>query len=113
MFHLSDSYFFFNELTKAQATSENESDVSHAYRQNKKYYDRSCGRLVTTCFMIPYFLTAISFRGMAWKLGLFYCLYSVIDAIYDAGIYLNFIVRGPKFLRKVLELDEKDSFSPH
>lgn len=50
-------------------------------------------------------------RGMAWKVIIFYGIVTTVNALYDVGMYLAFFVHGPKFMRKIMELDQTDSFS--
>ena len=50
-------------------------------------------------------------RGMAWKVIIFYGIVTTVNALYDVGMYLAFFVNGPKFMRKIMELDQTDSFS--
>jgi hypothetical protein len=50
-------------------------------------------------------------RGISWKVVTLYGLITTLNAFYDAGMYLSFFVHGPNFIRKILELDQTESFS--
>lgn len=52
--------------------------------------------------MMPYFYACFSYRGWAWKFFVFYGLLNTINAVYDCGMYANFFVHGPAFLRKLM-----------
>ena len=62
--------------------------------------------------MMPYFYACFSYRGWAWKFFVFYGLLNTINAVYDCGMYANFFVHGPAFLRKLMAQDSSESFSP-
>lgn len=61
--------------------------------------------------LAPYFYACFMRRGMAWKVAMFYGIMVEINAIYDTGMYLNFIVNGPTYMRRILDLNPEESFS--
>ena len=111
MFHLGDSFTFFNELVKTQATCSEENDVFVDYLSDLKASNRKYGRAAVFTVLTPYFYVCAKYRGMAWKAATFYVLVKMIDAIYDSGIYLRFFVRAPKAMRDIAALDPENSFA--
>lgn len=112
LFHLGDTYFFINELVKTEGTSEAECKLYNEYKNKQKANDRRWGRAVVASVFLPYFYMCFMKRGISWKVVTFYGLMTTLNAFYDAGMYLSFFIHGPKYVRKVLELDQTESFSP-
>ncbi len=65
------------------------------YQENKAS-NRRYGRTLIAGTYLPYFYACGIYRGYVWKGLLFYLIYREVDAIYDAGIYLRFLVNGPR-----------------
>lgn len=62
--------------------------------------------------ILPYLYACGIYRGYLWKGALFYLIYREVDALYDAGLYLNFFFNGPRQMKYILDLDEDRNFSP-
>ena len=105
LFHLGDSYFFLNELMKTQAITTNENQIFEDYLHAKRLREKRYGRLLVGGVFLPYLGAFFTYRGFAWKAVSFYVLYSSLNAIYDAGVYLHFFVHGPQVMRKIMEMD--------
>ena len=112
IFHLGDTYFFINELVKTQGTSPEEAALYTNYMANRKRKDSKYGKIAVGCVCLPYFYACFSYGGMAWKFISFYFVLNTMNATYDCGMYANFLINGPTFIKKLLALDPKDSFSP-
>ena len=112
LMHLSDAYFFVNELTKTQGTSEAEADLYIQWHQQRQRGDQRYGRLSVFALSLPYCYLMFKYSGMVWKCALFYGFYCSFQAQYDMGMYLNFFIHGPKLMRKIMALDQDESFSP-
>ena len=60
--------------------------------------------------MLPFIYACSVYRGMYWKLAVFSGIFLMIDAIYDCGMYMRFVVHGPAYLRRISELPPERSF---
>ena len=109
---MGDTYFFVNELVKTQGTSLSEQQLYIDYLSKKKQRDKKYGRSAVACVFLPYFYACFSIRGWAWKFLVFYGLLNSLNAVYDCGMYANFFVHGPGFLKQLMAQDSKESFSP-
>ena len=96
---MGDTYFFFNELVKAQATSKEENSIFIDYRLHKQKHDRFYGRLYAGACVVPYLITVLSRRSIMFKLGTGYLLYTCMDALYDMGVYTYFFLHGPTYMK--------------
>eukprot|EP00347_Sterkiella_histriomuscorum_P012597 403367957 len=110
LFHLGDAFFFMNELIKTQPTSVEESDVYNKIVAENKASNRRYGRTVIASVTLPFLYVCGTYKGYFWKLGLFYIIYREADALYDAGIYLRFLVNAPRQFRYMLALDDSKNF---
>ena len=111
LFHLGDSFTFFNELVKTQATCKEENDIFGDYLCDLKGSQRKYGRAAVFAVLTPYFIACGKYRGMAWKAFSFYVLCKMMDAIYDSGIYLRFFLQAPKSMRDIVALEPENSFA--
>lgn len=111
MFHLGDAYFFFNEISKAQATSSAENKIFEEYLQSKRRREKRYGRFIVGTFMVPFLFACTFYRGYAWKAVSLYFVVTSINAVYDMGVYVHFMIHGPNAMRKVLALDPSTNFS--
>ena len=57
IFHLGDTYFFWNELVKSQATSEEEALIMSAYLAAKNNNERKYCRMMVGGTILPYIWT--------------------------------------------------------
>ena len=99
MFHLGDTYFFFNELVKAQATNRAENDIFKNYLMHKRSTERYYGRMYVGAITIPYFFLLFGRTKMIQKLALGYVVFSLLDALYDMGVYTYFFLHGPGHIK--------------
>ena len=111
LFHLSDTYFFFQELIKTQSTSQEEADLYEKYSKQNRSGNRFYGRALVMGTMIPYGLACFKHRGIGWKVLGFYGIVCCVDAMYDAGMYIDFFIHGPKKMRQLIDLDPKLNFA--
>ena len=110
MFHLGDTYHFFNELVKAQATTREENTIFHEYMDHKKVRERFYGRMYACAAIVPWFFSLFSRKSIAYKLVSGYLLYTCLDALYDMGVYTYFFIHGPKYMRQCVELPPNQHF---
>ena len=75
-------------------------------RRKERFYGRSYVGLV----VVPYFLTLFTKRSIAYKLMTGYLIYTCLDALYDMGVYTYFFLHGPRFIRKLVELEPSENF---
>ena len=61
--------------------------------------------------MLPYGFACFAYRGMAWKVVSFYGIVCMVDAMYDAGMYIDFFIHGPKAMRSLIDLDPNHNFA--
>ena len=40
-----------------------------------------------------------------------YMLFTCLDAFYDMGVYAYFLIHGPKYMRRIVELPPAENFS--
>ena len=99
LFHLSDTYFFWNEMIKQQATSEAESQIFFNYLQAKKRNEKRYSRTLIAVTGVPFIGFVLVKKTMYWKVLGVYAFYSIFDAIYDVGMYVNFFVHAPSYMR--------------
>lgn len=102
MFHLGDTYFFFNELIKAQATTRAENDIFIDYATHKRKNERFYGRSIVGVVVAPYMVSLFARRSIAYKLLTGWLIYTCLDALYDMGVYTYFFIHGPKFIRRLI-----------
>lgn len=110
MFHLGDAYFFFNELTKTQATTSAENKIFNDYVQSKRLREKRYGRFIVAGVMLPFLFSCVIYRGYAWKAVSLYFLGTSINAFYDMGVYVHFMLHGPAAMRQILALDPTTNF---
>ena len=110
LFHLGDTYFFFNELVKAQATNYAENEIFKNYLMHKRSTERYYGRMYVGAITIPYFILLFGRTKIIQKLALGYVVFSLLDALYDMGVYTYFFLHGPGHMKKILELPPYESF---
>lgn len=111
VFHLGDTYFFFNELVKQQATTHAENAIFIDYLAQKRRYERYYGRAYVTALAVPYIASLFSLQSLTKKIILGYGLFSLLDALYDMGVYTYFFIHGPAHIRKVIELEPEKNFA--
>jgi len=51
-------------------------------------------------------------RGIGWKVLSFYFILTTLNATFDCGMFINFFINGPKTMRKLMQLNPGESFSP-
>ena len=107
---MGDTYFFFNELIKAQATTHAENSIFKDYALHKKQTEKYYGRFYVFCATVPYFKFLFNSRSITAKLATGYMLYTVLDAMYDMGVYTHFFLHGHKYMRQLLELPPTENF---
>ena len=95
LLHLQDSFTFWNELVKTQATSQDECDVFEEYNEKYKTSQRKYGRGAVMTVFMPYMYACAKYRGYIWKGLTFYMFLNCMNAIYDCGMYARFFVYGP------------------
>ena len=82
----------------------------YMYLAHKKRYERFYGRAYVTAAFIPYFISLFSQRSVMSKLFTSYLLFTVIDALYDMGVYSYFLIHGPTHMKKLLVLPPAENF---
>jgi hypothetical protein len=79
--------------------------ITEAKEKNNKY-----GRGAVAAMCLPYVYMCGLYSGLIWKGVLLYGITKLINAQYDAGMYLRFFVCAPKHIKKILELSDEESF---
>jgi hypothetical protein len=110
LFHLGDTFFFWNELVKAQATSRDENEIFGDYGMGRKRNERFYGRCYVSAVCLPFFVSLFKKSSYFYKLATAYVLYSCIDALYDMGVYTHFFVHAPKYMRRMIALPGEENF---
>ena len=111
LLHLNDTFQFWNELSKTQATSVKENDIFIDYISESKALNYRYGRGAVFFMFVPFVYVCGFYKGWIWKGGLLYVLTKLMNAQYDLGMYARFFVHAPQHIRKVLELDPDESFA--
>ena len=111
LFHLGDAYSFFSELMATQATSVAESEVFEKYEQGAALGVRRYGRAAVLSVFLPFAWACSVYRGYVWKGVGFYAIVKLLDAFYDAGMYLRFFIHGPKTMREIANLNPEENFA--
>lgn len=112
LFHMSDTYFFLNELSKAQPTSLEEHNAFNDLNDDLKAGSRKVSKTLVGLTFTPYVLFCLAItRGLSSKVVALYLYYVMFNPIYDYGQLLKMLWSGPDHLKGILNLDENKSFS--
>lgn len=69
------------------------------------------GNLGVAVGFLPVGFAIFMTKGLFRKTFIFFAWYSLINPFYDAGIYARFWWKSPEYFKKLLALDEKESFA--
>ena len=61
--------------------------------------------------LFPFSFACMKYRGRMWKVGAFFGIFLMRNAIYDSGMYIRFFLYGPGYLRQIMNLNQDDSFA--
>ncbi|CAI2378823.1 unnamed protein product [Moneuplotes crassus] len=112
VFHLSDMYFYLNELSRAQGTSLEEHNLIEEFKADLKYNGKYWSKTCVLATFVPFIgFTLLRTRTIVSRLFYLYIYSLFFNQIYDLGLLLKMIHSGPDMIKNVLNLDERKSFS--
>ena len=71
-----------------------------SYLQNKKKDEKFYSRGIVALTGVPFIGFTLVKKAFYWKVIGVYFYYCIFDAIYDVGMYLNFFIHAPSYMRK-------------
>ena len=86
-------------MHKQQPTSEFEATIFQKYTACRKNNEKKYGRGLLLATGLPLLGFLLSKKGVWWKIGGVYIFATLLNAIYDAGMYLHFFMHGPSYMR--------------